>query len=76
VASILNALDAVRPGASALVRRVFDPDIEKIVAGWPATFEQLRARSLGFQAHEPLVELVRAFVADDLEATRQERGLA
>jgi nucleoside-diphosphate-sugar epimerase len=75
VAAILNALDAVRPGASALVRRTFEPDIERIVAGWPATFEQLRARALGFSAHEPLVELVRAFVADDLEATRQDRGL-
>jgi len=58
------------------VRRAFDPDIERIVAGWPATFEQLRGRALGFSAHEPLVELVRAFVADDLEATRQDRGLA
>ena len=76
VASMLNALDAVQPGASALVRRVYDPAIEKIVAGWPAAFEPLRSRTLGFSAHEPLVDLVRAFVADDLEATRKERGLA
>jgi nucleoside-diphosphate-sugar epimerase len=75
VASILHALDAVRPGASALVRRVRDPEIEKIVGGWPAGFESLRSRTLGFSAHEPLVELVQAFVADDLEATRQERAL-
>jgi nucleoside-diphosphate-sugar epimerase len=76
VASMLHALDAVRPGASALVQRVYDPAIEKIVAGWPAAFEPLRARTLGFTAHEPLVDLVHAFVADDLEATRRERGLA
>jgi len=76
VASVLHALDAVRPGASALVRRTYDPAIEKIVAGWPAAFEPLRARTLGFSAHEPLVDLVAAFVADDLEATRRDRGLA
>ena len=34
-----------------------------------------RALRLGFAPHEPLVELVRAFVADNLEATSHERGL-
>jgi len=76
VASVLHALDAVRPGASKLVRRTPDPEIAKIVGGWPAAFEPSRARTLGFTAHEPLVDLIAAFVADDLEATRQERGLA
>jgi nucleoside-diphosphate-sugar epimerase len=75
VAAILRALDEVRPGASVLVKRVFDPAIERIVAGWPAAFEPLRARTLGFAAHEPLVEVIQAFVADDLEATRREREL-
>jgi nucleoside-diphosphate-sugar epimerase len=75
VAAILHALDEVCPGASALVRRVYDPAIESIVAGWPAAFEPLRARTLGFASHEPLVEVVQAFAADDLDATRRERGL-
>jgi nucleoside-diphosphate-sugar epimerase len=75
VAAILHALDEVRPGASALVRLVYDPAVEAIVAGWPAAFEPLRARTLGFAAHEPLVDVVHAFVADDLEATRRDRGL-
>jgi hypothetical protein len=35
----------------------------------------MRARTLGFATHEPLVEVVRAFVEDDLEATRAERAL-
>jgi hypothetical protein len=35
----------------------------------------MRARTLGFATHEPLVEVVQAFVEDDLEATRVERGL-
>jgi nucleoside-diphosphate-sugar epimerase len=75
VAAILHALDEVQPGASALVRKVHDPAIEKIVAGWPAAFDAMRARTLGFSAHEKLVDVVRAFVADDLDATRRERGL-
>ena len=75
-ARMLQALDAVRPGASALVRRVPDPAIAAIVGTWPAAFEPIRARTLGFSAHEPFTEVVQAFVEDDLEATRAERGLA
>ncbi len=73
VAHMLQALDQVRPGARALVRRVADPEIAAIVDGWPAAFEPLRARALGFTAHEPFIDVVRAFVADDLETTSRER---
>ena len=65
----------VKPGASALVRKVEDNDIAAIVGTWPAAFDPVRALRLGFAPHETLVELVRAFVADDLDATRHERGL-
>jgi hypothetical protein len=65
----------VKPGASALVHRVKDEAIAAIVGTWPAAFEPLHARTLGFAPHEPLVELVRAFVADDLAATRLDRGM-
>jgi hypothetical protein len=65
----------VKPGASALVRRVEDKAIAAIVGAWPPEFEPLRARTLGFSAHEPVADVVRAFIADDLEATRAERGL-
>ena len=75
IADLLQALDAVRPGASALVRRVEDPAIAAIVGTWPPAFEPLRARTLGFAPHEPLAEVIRAFIADDLAATRAERGL-
>ena len=74
VAHMLQALDAVRPGASALVERVSDPAVAAIVGGWPAAFDPVRAHTLGFAAHEPLVEIVRAFVADDLDATRADRA--
>jgi nucleoside-diphosphate-sugar epimerase len=76
IAHMLQALDEVRPGASKLVARVADPAIADIVGGWPAAFDPVRARTLGFAAHEPLVELVRAFVADDLESTRRDRASA
>jgi D-erythronate 2-dehydrogenase len=76
IAHLLQALNSVRPGASALVRRVEDPTIAAIVGTWPPAFEPLRARTLGFRPHEPLAEVVRAFIEDDLAATRAERGLS
>ena len=75
IAHMLQALDEVKPGASSLVRRVEDQEIAAIIGLWPPAFEAMRARTLDFAMHEPLVEVVRAFVADDLAATRAERGL-
>ncbi|MCW3477638.1 NAD-dependent epimerase/dehydratase family protein [Limobrevibacterium gyesilva] len=75
VGEILTALEQVKPGAAALVRRVADPAIAAIVGGWPPGFRPVRAPALGFARHEPLVDVVRAFAADDLDATRRERGL-
>ena len=74
VGAILAALDAAQPGAAALVDRVPDPVIADIVGGWPADFATLRAPSLGFSRHEPLLDLVRAFIVHDLQATRRDRG--
>jgi hypothetical protein len=71
---MLVALEAVRPGAGMLVRRAPDPAIEAIVGGWPAAFAPARALKLGFTPHEGLQQVVEAFVADDLEATRAERA--
>jgi nucleoside-diphosphate-sugar epimerase len=76
IAHLLQALDAVKPGASSLVHRVEDAEIAAIVGQWPAAFEAMRARTLDFAMHEPLVDVVRAFVEDDLADTRAERGLA
>ena len=75
VGEILAALEAVRPGASALVKRVADPVIAAIVGGWPPGFTPVRAPAFGFARHEPLEAVIRAFVIDDLPATRKERGL-
>lgn len=76
IAKMLGALEAVAgPEARARVRHVPDPAVEAIVSGWPAAFSADRARRLGFSEQEGLEELVRAFVEDDLAATRAERGL-
>ncbi len=75
IAHLLQALDEVKPGASALVRRAEDKQIADIVGLWPPAFDPVRARSLGFAMHEPVVEVVRAFIEDDLAATRTDRGL-
>jgi nucleoside-diphosphate-sugar epimerase len=76
IAHLLQALDEVRPGASALIRRVEDEEVAAIVGLWPPSFQAMRAHTLGFALHEPIVDVIRAFVEDDLEATRRERGLA
>ena len=75
IAHLLQALDAVKPGASKLVRRVEDKEIAAIVGLWPPAFDAMRAHTLGFAAHEPVVDVVRAFVEDDRDATLAERGL-
>ena len=76
VAHLLQALDEVSPGASSHVKRVADETIAAIVMTWPPAFEALRARTLGFAQHEPVLDVVRAFVEDDLAATKADRGLA
>lgn len=76
IAQLLDALETVRPGAAGLVHRVPDPDIAAIVGTWPALFSPVRSVELGFARHEPVVELIRAFIADDLAATRADRGIA
>ena len=73
VSDMLAAMDRIRPGASALVRRVPDEAVATIVKSWPAAFNSRRARSLGFEPHGPLEDLIAAFIADDLEATRKDR---
>ena len=73
VGAMLAALERVRPGASALVRRVPDPAIAAIVGGWPAAFAPARATAPRLRAARAAGRVVRAFVEDDLEATRRER---
>ena len=71
---MLAALDRVRPGASGLVDRRPDPAVAAIVGGWPAAFAAARSPGLGFSRHEPLAEVIQAFLEDDFEATRRDRA--
>jgi nucleoside-diphosphate-sugar epimerase len=57
-----------------LVRRVEDREVADIVGTWPARFDDARARALGFPPHESLEALLRAFLEDDLAATRALRS--
>jgi nucleoside-diphosphate-sugar epimerase len=75
VAHLLQALDAAAPGASSHVKRIADETIAAIVSTWPPAFEALHARTLGFSAHEPILDVIHAFIEDDLEATKADRGL-
>jgi nucleoside-diphosphate-sugar epimerase len=74
VAHLLQALEQVAPGASSHVKRVADETIAAIVSTWPPAFEALHARTLGFSAHEPVLDVIRAFIEDDLEATKADRA--
>ena len=76
VSELLDALERVAGAAArARVRFERDEEIHAIVEGWPASFTAKRARELGFAEHEPHEDMVRAFIADELEATKAERGL-
>jgi hypothetical protein len=75
IAQLLSGLETVKPGAASLVKRVPNPAIEAVVGTWPPSFTTARAADLGFVHAETVVELIRAFVEDDLEATRADRGL-
>jgi nucleoside-diphosphate-sugar epimerase len=44
-----------------------DPAIQKIVDGWPGDIDAARSRRLGFETDRDLDEVVRHFIADDLD---------
>lgn len=51
----------------ALIRREPDPDIRKIVAGWPRDFDARRASELGFEAEKSFEDIIRIHIEDELE---------
>lgn len=57
-----------------LIRWAPDPEIQKIVAGWPTRVEPERALKLGIEADATMDDIIQAFIDDDLEA--QKAGLA
>ena len=75
IADLLRGLEQVKQGAASLVKRVPDPAIAAIVGTWPPLFTPSRSPALGFAPHESVVDLIRAFIEDDLAATRADRGI-
>lgn len=73
--SVGEMMAALSAGERALVKREPDAAIASIVGGWPAEFTATRARALGFAPQEGVPEILAAFRADDLDATRADRGL-
>ena len=56
-------------GGEAIVKRIRrepDPFIQKIVAGWPRTFDPRRALALGFKGDATFDEIVRIHIEDEL----------
>jgi nucleoside-diphosphate-sugar epimerase len=66
---------AAGPAARALVRASPDPAVAAIVGGWPASFTAARGRRLGFTEQPGIDAIIAAFLADDLSATKAERGM-
>lgn len=67
VAEQIEALRKVAGEAAVrLIRREPDPDIERMVAGWPRDFAPERALALGFRAERSFEEIIRVHVEDEL----------
>jgi D-erythronate 2-dehydrogenase len=52
---------------AARIRRVPDPLIARIVAGWPRRFDPQRAPALGFRAEASFDEIIRVHIEDELD---------
>ena len=57
--------------AHGRIRWEFDPQIQRIISGWPQALHAQRAEALGFSADSGIDEVVRAFIEDDLEMQKQ-----
>jgi nucleoside-diphosphate-sugar epimerase len=69
-ASVGDMIDALRRVAGdavvSRIRRVPDPAVMAMVAGWPAMFETTRALALGFTAEPSFDSIIRTHIEDDL----------
>jgi len=66
VAEQIEALrDIAGDAAVALIRAEPDPEIIRIVAGWPRNFDPDRALSLGFRADADFHTIIRVYIDDE-----------
>lgn len=72
--SVGEMVDALREvagdGVAARVKFERDPAIERIVSTWPPRFDARQGAALGMHADADFASIVRAYVQDDLPATR------
>jgi nucleoside-diphosphate-sugar epimerase len=62
-----------RVAGAEVARRVSwqtDPVVERIVGGWPAAWDTMRATGLGLQGDWDFESILRAYIEDDLPAQR------
>ena len=71
--SLTDMVEALREiGGDKVVNRIRwepDPDVERVVYGWPVRFAPRRALEMGFQADSNIHEIVEAFIHDELGGT-------
>lgn len=67
VAEQIEALGEIA-GANtvAFIRSVADPDVAKIVSGWPQDFDSARATALGFTSETSFSEIIQTYIDEDL----------
>ncbi len=69
-ATVGEQIEALRRAAGEravrLIRREPDPQVARIVAGWPERFDARRAQELGFRAESSFDEIIRVHVEDEL----------
>ncbi|MBY6084019.1 D-erythronate dehydrogenase [Ruegeria arenilitoris] len=69
VAEQIEALRTIAgQDAVNLIKHVPDPDIERIVKGWPRDFQTDRALELGFRAESSFEDIIRVYLEDDFRA--------
>ncbi|WP_298915432.1 D-erythronate dehydrogenase [uncultured Roseobacter sp.] len=70
--TVAEQIEALRAAAGQkavdLIKPQPDPDIIKIVEGWPRNFDPTRAIKLGFRAESSFGEIVQTYIAEDLPA--------
>lgn len=71
--TVREMIDTLRKVAGdAVAERIqwhSDPEIERIVYGWPVRFKPARAMAMGFTADANFGEIVEAFIEDELNGT-------
>ncbi len=69
VGEMVAALERV--AGSAVAQRIewsHDPAVDRIVSSWPGAWDTRRAQALGFCGDASFDDIIRAYIADELQA--------